>query len=142
MLDDKEIRGLLLRSAARDAGSAEAFERLYRLAAPLLLGVAKRIVGRAELAEEVPHDAFAKIWHAAGSFDPLAAQPVAWMVAIVRNRAIDTRSSHDVARVDAYREEDLERLFDWSESADEAADRRRAATWLRDCLSRLQAVER
>src|SRR5258706_475679 len=47
MLDDREIRGLLLRAAARDAGSAEAFERLYKLAAPLLLGVAKRIVGRA-----------------------------------------------------------------------------------------------
>src|SRR2546423_10110561 len=50
------------------------------------------------------------------------------MVAIVRTRAIDTRSSHDVARVDAYQEEDLERLFDWSESADEAAHRRPEAT--------------
>src|SRR5260221_397994 len=142
MLDDWEIRGLLLRAAARDAGSAEAFERLYKLAAPLLLGVAKRIVGRAELAEEVLHDAFAKIWHAAGTFDPLATQPVAWMVAIARNRAIDTKASHDVSRVDSYQEEDLDRLFDWSESVDEAADRRRAAHWLRDCLSRLQAVER
>src|SRR3954471_12667888 len=97
MLDDREIRGLLLRAAARDAGSAEAFERLYRLAAPLLFGVAKRIVGRAQLAEEVLHAALAKIWHAAGSFDPLATQPVAWMVAIARNRAFDIRASHDVS---------------------------------------------
>jgi RNA polymerase sigma-70 factor (ECF subfamily) len=149
MLDDREIRGLLLRSAARDAGSAEAFERLYKLAAPLLLGVAKRILGRAELAEEVLHDAFAKIWHAAGSFDPLAAQPVAWMVAIVRNRAIDTKASHDVSRVDSYHDAAgndpdgaLDRIFEWAESTDEAEDRRRAARWLRDCLARLQAAER
>ena len=149
MLDDKEIKGLLLRTAARDEGSAEAFERLYKTCAPLLLGVAKRIVGRAELAEEVLHDSFAKIWRSTDSFDPLATQPVAWMVAIVRNRAIDTRSSHDVSRVQSYHDgapEDpdgaLDRLFEWTEGADDAEDRRRAAKWLRDCLTRLQAVER
>ena len=61
MLDDKEVRRLLLRTAARDEGSAEAFERLYRSCAPLLLGVARRIVGRRELAEEVLHDGFCAI---------------------------------------------------------------------------------
>jgi RNA polymerase sigma-70 factor (ECF subfamily) len=148
MLDDREIRALLLRTAACDEGSAEAFERLYRLCAPLLLGVALRIVGRAELAEEALHDSFVKIWQAAGSFDPLATRPVAWLVAIVRNRAIDMRASHDVSRVASYHGalEDadgvLERLFDWSENADDAEDRRRVAKWLRDCLARLQAVER
>jgi RNA polymerase sigma-70 factor (ECF subfamily) len=145
MLDDKLVRTLLLRSAARDEGSAEAFRQLYRLTAPLLLGVAQRVLQRRELAEEVLHDAFAKIWHAAASFDPLAAQPVGWMTAIVRNRAIDVRSSHDVSRVDSYDEDpegSLDRLFDWSPAADEGEDRQRIAQWLRDCLSRLAAPER
>jgi RNA polymerase sigma-70 factor (ECF subfamily) len=149
MLDDLEIKRLLLRAGARDEGSAEAFERLYRACAPLLLGVAQRVVGRRELAEEVLHDAFAAIWRKAESFDPLANQPVAWMVTIVRNRAIDVRSSHDVSRVDSYHDSldddpdgSLDRLFDWSAPPDETEDRRRATTWLRDCLSRLQAVER
>jgi RNA polymerase sigma-70 factor, ECF subfamily len=150
MLDDQAIKALLLRSAARDDGAADAFRRLYELCAPALLGVAQRIVGRRELAEEVLHDAFAKIWRSADSFDPLAARPVAWMAAIVRNRAIDVRSSHDVARVDSYHavldddpEGSLDRLFDWSTpTADDDEDRRRAAQWLRDCLSRLAAVER
>ena len=35
-----------------------------------------------------------------------------------------------------------DRLFDWSASPDDEEDRRRAATWLRHCLSKLQAVER
>jgi RNA polymerase sigma-70 factor (ECF subfamily) len=149
MLDDQAIKALLLRTAARDDGAADAFRGLYELCAPALLGVAQRIVGRRELAEEVLHDAFAKIWRSVDTFDPLAARPVAWMAAIVRNRAIDVRSSHDVARVDSYHaaldedpEGSLDRLFDWSPPADDDEDRRRAAQWLRDCLSRLAAVER
>ena len=149
MLDDHEIKRLLLRTAARDEGSAEAFERLYRLCAPLLLGVAQRVVGRREVAEEVLHDAFSTIWRKADGFDPLATQSVAWLVTIVRNRAIDVRASHDVSRVDSYHDaldDDpdgaLDRLFDWSESPGDAEDARRASTWLRDCLARLQAAER
>lgn len=129
MLDDGQVKALLLRTAQRDAGSAEAFERLYRLCAPLLMGIALRIVRRTELAEEVLHDSFTRIWQTARSFDPLATRPVAWMVAIARNRALDTVVSHDVARVDAYDEESLDRLFDCSRS-------------LRDCLAGLEAVER
>jgi RNA polymerase sigma-70 factor (ECF subfamily) len=149
MLDDQEIRNLLLRSASRDEGSAEAFERLYRRSAPTLLGIAQRIVGRREVAEEVLHDAYAAIWRNAGTFDPLAAQPVAWMAAIVRNRAIDVRSSHDVSRVDSYHDtldDDpdgaLDRLFDWSPALEDGEDLRRASAWLRNCLAGLQAAER
>jgi RNA polymerase sigma-70 factor (ECF subfamily) len=71
------------------------------------------------------------------------------MVAIVRNRALDVRASHDVSRVDSYHEgsdEDpegaLDRLFDWTAGPEDSEDRRRAAKWLRDCLARLQAAER
>ncbi|HYA65912.1 MAG TPA: sigma-70 family RNA polymerase sigma factor [Burkholderiaceae bacterium] len=149
MLEDSVIKGLLLRTAARDEGSAQAFERLYRLCAPLLLGVARRIVGRQELAEEVLQDCFTKIWIAASRFDPLANQPVAWMVAIARNRAIDARASHDVARVQSYPGVDfvdsegaLEQLFDWGETGEDAVERRQASAWVRECLHRLPGVER
>lgn len=150
MLDDHAIRGLLLRAAARDEGSTDAFRRLYEASAPMLLGVALRIVGRRELAEEVLHDAFVRIWHAAAGFDPLAARPLAWMAAIVRNRAIDVRASHDVSRVESYHDApldadpdgSLERLVDPAPGADEGAERNRAARWLRECLGRLPAFER
>lgn len=150
MLDDQAIRGLLLRAAARDEGSGDAFRRLYEATAPMLLGIALRIVRRRELAEEVLHDAFARIWDAARSFDPLAARPLAWMAAIVRNRALDVRASHDVSRVDSYHETpldtdpdgSLERLIDWAPGADDGLEQRRVARWLRDCLGRLAAFER
>jgi RNA polymerase sigma-70 factor (ECF subfamily) len=150
MLDDHAIRGMLLRAAARDEGSAEAFRRLYEASAPMLLGVALRIVGRRELAEEVLHDAFARVWHSAQSFDPLAARPLAWLAANVRNRALDVRASHDVSRVDSYHDApldgdpdgSLERLVEAVPGADEGLERRGAARWLRECLGRLPAFER
>jgi len=150
VLDDHAIRGLLLRAAARDEGSAESFRRLYEAAAPRLLGVALRILGRRELAEEVLHDAFVRIWDAARSFDPLAVRPFAWMAAIVRNRAIDVRASHDVSRVESYHDAPLDAgpdgsldlHFDWTPGADEGLEGDRAARRLRECLGRLPAAER
>ena len=150
MLDDQEVKKLLLRTAARDEGSAEAFERLYRLCAPLLLGVAQRVVGRREVAEEVLHDAFAAIWRKAESFDPLAAaarrvdgddraQPR-------DRRALEPRrlAGRFVPR-HARRRSRTARSTGCSTGARRpttSEDRRRATAWLRDCLSRLQAVER
>ncbi len=151
MLDEAMIKRLLLRAAARDEGSAAAFEALYRACAPLLLGIALRIVGRREVAEDVLHDAFVRIWNGAGSFDPLASQPVAWMAAIARNRALDVVSSAEATRTQSLHGSDddddpdgaLDRLFDWSEpGADEAEDARRARNFLRECLNELAAAER
>lgn len=149
MLNDSEVKKLLMRTAAKDQGSADALEKLYKTCAPGLLGVAQRVLGRRELAEEALHDCFTKIWHTAASFDPTGTQPVAWMATIVRNRAIDIKTSHDLSRVDFYHdaldhepEGALNRLFDWGAGADETEDQRRACLCMRDCLTRLHATER
>jgi RNA polymerase sigma-70 factor (ECF subfamily) len=142
MLDDTEIKRLLLQTAGRDAS---AFEQLYRRTAPLLLGIALRIAGRREIAEEVLHDAFAKIWRVAGTFDPLATQPVAWMAAIVRNRALDLKASADVERVELLGDDAdavLDRFYEAAGSSDEQLGQERVARWLRNCLDGLAAVER
>jgi RNA polymerase sigma-70 factor (ECF subfamily) len=160
VLDDSEIRTLLLQTAARGAPAAVAFRRLYTTTAPLLLAVALRIVRRRELAEEVLHDAFTRIWHNAAQFDPGGA-PMGWITAIVRNRAIDLMASHDMARVDSYHatrdpliDDDpdgaLDRLFDWSgnaaadpgESVTARLDSQRAHAHLRGCLDGLPAPQR
>jgi len=142
MLDDGDVRRLLLSTVSRDAA---AFEELYRKTAPLLLAVALRIVGRRELAEEVLHDGFLKIWHSAGSFDPTAARPVARMVAIIRNRAIDLVSSAEVSRtvtVDEDVARALDQLLDTASSAEQLLESDRRARSLRDCLARLEAPQR
>jgi RNA polymerase sigma-70 factor (ECF subfamily) len=117
----------------------------------VLLGGALRIVRRREVAEEVLHDAFARIWNSAGTFDPVGGAPIGWMAAIVRHRALDVMESHDVARVDSYHEkvdEDpegaLDRLYDWGGDVgeDERLDAQRVRAFLRRCLGVLAAPER
>ncbi|MBN9602506.1 MAG: sigma-70 family RNA polymerase sigma factor [Afipia felis] len=77
----------LLASVAR--GDQAAFEALYEATRAKLFGVVLRIVRDQALAEEVLQDAYVKIWKEAGQYQPGNASPLAWMVAIVRNRAID-----------------------------------------------------
>lgn len=144
MLDDHEIKRLLLLTADRDA---QAFERLYQRVAPLLLGIALRIVGRRELAEEVMHDAFVKIWNGAAHFDVFAERPVAWMVSIVRNRAIDLISSADVSRMQAFAADAdvdaaLEHFLGATPGAEDTVSEGQTNHSLHDCLKALKGSER
>lgn len=142
MLDDDTIRNLLLRTAARET---DAFAQLYRLCAPLTLSVARRIVTRPELAEEVVHDVFVKIWQSASQFDPGSARPLAWIVAIARHRAIDLHQSADVART-RLAGDDVEAIVDthyaWDDDCGDRLDAGRMRRWLRHCLDELRPAER
>lgn len=86
MLTAPELIWLL---AAVAKGDAAAFERVYQATAAKLYGVVLRVVRRADVANEIMVETYLKIWTTAGEFDPAAASPLAWMLAIARNRAID-----------------------------------------------------
>jgi RNA polymerase sigma-70 factor, ECF subfamily len=75
--------------AAVAKGDAAAFERLYQATAAKLYGVVLRIVRRADVAHEVMVETYLEVWTTAGEFDPAAASPLTWMLAMARNRAID-----------------------------------------------------
>src|SRR5262245_8453825 len=81
-----EITWLL---AAVAKGDPAAFERLYGVTCPKLYGVVLRILRRHDLAADVMEQAYLKIWHSAGGFNPAHSTPLAWMVAIARRLAID-----------------------------------------------------
>jgi RNA polymerase sigma-70 factor, ECF subfamily len=87
MLTSAELVWLL---AAVAKGDKAAFERLYAATRAKLYGVVLRILRRTDLADEVIQEAYLKIWTSAGQFNPTLAAPITWMVAIARNRAIDT----------------------------------------------------
>jgi RNA polymerase sigma-70 factor (ECF subfamily) len=75
--------------AAVAAGDRSAMAELYRLTAPRLLGVAMRILGRQDAAEDVLHEAYLSVWQRAGQYAADRGQPLAWLAMIVRNRAVD-----------------------------------------------------
>ena len=70
-------------------GDQSALRRLYDQESPRLLGVARRIVQDAALAEDIVHDAFLKVWTAAASYDPLRGAARGWIYTITRHLALN-----------------------------------------------------
>src|SRR4051812_17813017 len=88
-------------------GDRAAFRRLYDATAPALFGVALRIVRQRERAEEVLQDAFVNAWNRAAGYQSALSQPMTWLTAIVRNRALDELRSgarHDADSLDEHLE--------------------------------------
>ena len=71
------------------AGEAEALAELYDRFAPLVLAVARRILGRAGDAEEVLQEAFLQAWNQADRYDAARSSVSTWLVLISRSRALD-----------------------------------------------------
>lgn len=71
------------------AGDTEALGELYDRYASTAIGVALRVVGDREEAEDVVHDAFVAVWRKIDRFDADRGSLRAWLMTVVRNRAID-----------------------------------------------------
>ena len=127
------------------SGDREALGELYDRYASVAMAVAVRVVSDRELAEDLVHDAYVAVWQKIDRFDPSRGSLRAWLLTIVRNRAIDrlrgTRPSIEVGEAD---EQSL--LSTGPNPTWEAAAQRRSAAELRLALEALpdeqrQAVE-
>jgi RNA polymerase sigma-70 factor (ECF subfamily) len=81
------------------AGDQASFRELYQRTASRLLGVAVRLLGDRQRAEDVLQEAFVSIWHHAATYSPEKAQAMTWMNAIVRNRALNVLRAAPVSFV-------------------------------------------
>lgn len=79
---------------ASAGGDRQAFSQLYRQAAPQLFAVVLRILKQRDRAEDVLQEVFVTVWNSAGRYDPQIGTPMAWMMTIARNRAIDHLRRH------------------------------------------------
>ena len=80
-------------------GDTAALAALYDATAPAVYGLALRILGDRGAAEEVTVDAFMQCWRQARSYDPTRSGPLAWLLVIVRSRAIDRLRAGSSARL-------------------------------------------
>lgn len=80
-------------------GDTHALTALHREFAPLLHGIARRILADSEDVREVVQDSFVKAWRRAAAYRPERGEVYGWMVFITRNEAIDRlrRSSRRAA---------------------------------------------
>ena len=86
-------------------GSAEALGRLYDRQAGRVYGLARRILQRADEAEEVVQDVFGQVWREAARYQAGRASVAAWLVVLTRTRAIERLRARR-ARPDQHRRVD------------------------------------
>lgn len=137
-----DYAGAIAGCAKRDA---EALRRLYDHASPYLLGVALRIVRDRQTAEDVLHDAFLKIWTAAGSYDGSRGEARGWLFSIVRHEALNAvRGRLRAIPVDEDVAEALDAQAALAAYASEfdAAEQRVLVGRLGECLGELEVPKR
>jgi RNA polymerase sigma-70 factor (ECF subfamily) len=85
-----QLEALIARCAA---GDAAALKLLYQNTSAQLFGVLKRILLRADLAEEALQDVYVSIWRNAKDYRASKGAVFTWMTSIARYRAIDIKRS-------------------------------------------------
>jgi RNA polymerase sigma-70 factor (ECF subfamily) len=132
-----ELNQLLLRVGQSDRA---AFEELYQRTSPRLLGICSRMLPDRREAEEVLQEAYISVWQRSTSFDSTRANAMTWLVALVRNKAIDRLRQHSAGKVDPAVE--LEDIADDDLTPALRAERAQEYRRLEDCLAELELPQR
>ena len=122
-------------------GDAAALGELYDRHAAAALAVAMRVVGGRAEAEDVVHDAFVAVWRKIDRFDARRGSLRAWLLTVVRNRAIDRVRARRTA-VDVDEADDRSLLRTGPNPTWEAALDRTAANDLRQAMEALPDEQR
>lgn len=84
------LEHLIARTVLRDQA---AFRQLYDLTVRCLLAVIVRLLRDQAWAEDVLQDAYVAIWNSASGYSAAKSQPMTWLIAIARNKALDALRS-------------------------------------------------
>ncbi len=139
---DTELIALLDQVAARDQA---ALKTLYERTASKLYGLALRVVGQRDGAEDVLQEAFVTIWRVAGDYRSSLSPPMAWMGLIVRSRGLDFLRRRTADRAQLTQEFDDVMADTLQGDADDPMDTTAAsqqARALHNCLSQLEHRQR
>lgn len=149
--DDKQVMALLARVAARrqaerEPGDAEAALReLYDLVGGRLYGVALRVLGNRDWAEDALQETFLNIWRSAADYSSSLSPPMAWLGLIARSRALDLLRRRASERADAAVELDdvlAETVPGDSPDPLDSAEASQQARAVHECLRKLEGRQR
>lgn len=128
---EAQLSAALVRCAV---GDRAALQMIYDSEAARMTGVTRRILHRQDLAEEAVHDAFVRIWHGAGGFNPNRGSALGWLYAIARNRALSIyRNEHRYDHTDV----DIQDI-----APEDTISRLPETSALRRCLERIERPRR
>jgi RNA polymerase sigma-70 factor, ECF subfamily len=77
-------------------GESAALEALYDRYAPIVLGIALKVIGDQSAAEDVLQETFWRVWRSASTFQPERGAFTGWLFRIARNLAIDAYRRRNV----------------------------------------------
>ncbi len=147
--DNATLQALIEKAAQGDHPS---FAQVYARTHTHLFGVALRILGEGQAAEDVLQEAYVSIWKKSGSYrrdvDGQAIQAMTWLIAIVRNKALDAlraRSRRHETVVHDFLQTAPDTLEEHSDAAPSAVQLLETATQalrINDCLSTLDGGHR
>lgn len=150
-LQDPHLIALIDRIATRvgtigrPADGEAALRELYDLTSSKLYGVALRVVGNRDWAEDVLQDAYLNIWRIATDYRAALSPPMAWMGVIVRSRALDFLRRRASQRVDVTLELDdamADTVAGDSPNPMDSSGASEQAQALHECLRKLEARQR
>ncbi len=141
---------LLIANTAR--GDHTAFSMVYERTHAHLFGVAMRILGEGQAAEDALQEAYVSIWKNAASYrSEIEGQAIAamtWLIAIVRNKALDAvrvrKRTHTMSFDDflSTSPDTLEEHSDHAFSAMQLLERAIQSVGIEQCLSALNGSHR
>lgn len=99
---DAELVTLMARVAQADQ---QALARVYDLTVSRVYGLALRITGKPEAAEEVAEDVYLQAWRTARDYNTARGKVIAWLLTICRSRAIDFLRRLDIAEATEHPED-------------------------------------
>ena len=89
------LNDLLLRVAG---GDQHAYAQLYDAVAPVVFGIARRVLRDGSQSEEVTQEAMLEVWRRAARFDPQRGDATAWVATIAHRRAVDRVRASESSR--------------------------------------------
>lgn len=93
--DTDDVDRLLIASAR---GDRDAFAAFYDATAPLVYGIALRVVRDPSRAEEIAQEVYLEVWRNAGRYLSAKGSAKGWIVTIAHRRAVDVVRSEEASR--------------------------------------------
>jgi RNA polymerase sigma-70 factor (ECF subfamily) len=129
---------LLRQVAQRDV---DAFAALYDRTRARVYGMVTRVLRDPGYSEETTQDIYLQVWRSAGSYDPTAGSPMAWLLTLAHRRAVDRVRSEEAAsqRESRYGAANLDPPVDHVADSVILLDERRRVV---DCMASLSDLQR
>ncbi|ACM03065.1 sigma-70 family RNA polymerase sigma factor [Cereibacter sphaeroides] len=121
------------------SGDRSALKAIVDAEGGRMLGVARRMLRRSDLAEDAVQDALVLVWRRAGQFDPARGSARGWLYTILRNRCLTMLRREDREVTTDAADVDTTPVPEVLASAYGGLDN---ATGLRQCLDRLDGSTR